>query len=270
MTLAAPILATENLGISFGGLRALEGVNLSVGAGEILCVIGPNGSGKTTFFNCISGVYTQDEGQVWYQPGTAPRQDISPLALHQRARLGLARTFQTIRLFDGMSVLENVLCGFYAQQKINPLWAVVGGRRLRHEETRLRGEARALLENLDKDLLARENELAASLPYAHRRRLEIARALATRPRLLLLDEPAAGMDHADALLLAQDILRLQQQGLSLIVIEHNMSFIRHLNSTVAVLAQGRVITQGTFEEISNHPQVISAYLGEEQPEDRHA
>ncbi len=263
MSDAGTILRAEALGIAFGGLRALSDVSLHLDEGEILCIIGPNGSGKTTLFNCLSGVYTHGAGSVLLRKrGGGAMTDISRESMFHRSRQGLARTFQTLRLFESMSVLDNVLCGFFHSQKVSPATALWGGSRLLEEERSHREQAKELLSFLSGDLLGQQDIQAGSLAYADRRRLEIARALATNPTVLLLDEPAAGMSHPEAEALARDIFAIRDRGISLIVIEHNMGFIKQLGGRVMVLGQGSVLAQGHFEDVCANPAVISAYLGE--------
>lgn len=255
------LLEVAQAGISFGGLRALSGVSLNVRQGEIFSVIGPNGSGKTTLFNKISGVYQEGEGIIRLKNRQGEMKDLTRLALYKRARLGLARTFQMLRLFEGMSVLDNVLCGFFQQQKVPWGTALWRSRKWREEEERIRVEAMELLGSMSVDLRPYAHQLSGSLPYAHRRRLEIIRALATRPTVLMLDEPAAAMSRQEAEDLARDLLALRDQGIGLLVIEHNMGFIRYLGGPVMVLSQGEIIAAGDFETVSNNPAVVSAYLG---------
>lgn len=256
-------LSAHNVGISFGGLRALNGVSMTLREGEIFSVIGPNGSGKTTFFNRLSGVYTQGEGSIHLADRTSGELvDVSRLGMFQRARLGMARTFQTLRLFEGMTVLDNVLTGFFQQQKVLAAAAIWKSKKLRQEEEHYRAKAIALLNRLSVDLTESKDKLAGSLPYAHRRRLEILRALATGPTVLMLDEPAAGMSRQEAMELAKDLEHIRDSGVSLVVIEHNMGFIKYLGGEVMVLSQGEVIAQGPYEAVSADQQVIAAYLGE--------
>jgi branched-chain amino acid transport system permease protein len=233
------LLELERLAIAFGGVRALDGVSLAVARGEIFGLIGPNGSGKTTLVNCITRIYTPQAGRLAFNG-----RDILPLAPFELARLGVARTFQNINLIDEMSVLDNVA-------------AARAGRRAKLE--RARAEAMHYLEALDIGALALQP--CGGLAYGLKRRVEIARALALEPRLLLLDEPAAGLNQTEQADLAARLRRLAAEGLTLVVIEHNMAFLMPLATRIACLDYGRIIALGSAAEIRAHPRVIEAYLG---------
>ncbi|RME70635.1 MAG: ABC transporter ATP-binding protein [Chloroflexi bacterium] len=241
-------LRVERVSKMFGGLQALKNVSLETG-GEILGLIGPNGAGKTTLFNVISGFLPPTEGAVYYNGHSLHR-----FRPHQIVRLGIARTFQIVKPFGDLSVLDNVLTG--CGMPVYPSWRAF----FRRYHTPLTEKAADEILELT-DLSAWRDVPASSLPIGLQRRLEIARALATRPDLLLLDEPAAGLTSHEAEALAQLVRRLHQQGKSIIVIEHNMAFAMGLCERIVVLAQGEIIAVGPPEEIQNNEQVINVYLG---------
>ncbi|MCL6621265.1 MAG: ABC transporter ATP-binding protein [Syntrophobacterales bacterium] len=250
------LLSAESLTKSFGGVVAVNEVSFAVQEGEILALIGPNGAGKTTCFNLISGLLPPTAGRL-----TFAGHDITRQPPYSRARLGLARTFQNIQLFGGMSVVENVLAGMHLHQEVGPLAALFPGRRVRRAEARQRQRARELLELVG---LAHRAELPAdTLAYGEQRRLEIARALAQEPRLLLLDEPAAGLNPRETEDLMALLEKLGGLGITLFLIEHDMTLVMALSRRILVLDQGRLIAHGSPREIRQNPRVIAAYLGEE-------
>jgi branched-chain amino acid transport system ATP-binding protein len=252
------ILALDGLSLSFGGLRALSELELQVGDREVVSVIGPNGAGKTTVFNLITGVYRPDDGDVVFAG-----QSISGRAPHVIARLGIARTFQSLRLFPNMSVLENVMAATYGGTRATPLESVLRLPRARREEREVRALAVEVLSFFGQRLAGyRWDQPAYSLSYANRRRLEIARALATRPRLLLLDEPAAGMNPAETHEVTELIGRLRDElGLAILVIEHDMHVVAGCSDRVVALDHGVKIADGDFDQVASHPAVVEAYLG---------
>ncbi|MBV8397753.1 MAG: ABC transporter ATP-binding protein [Acetobacteraceae bacterium] len=255
---STPLLQVRDLTKDFGGLRALQAVNLDVEAGEIVGIIGPNGSGKTTFFNVLSGIHPATAGTIRF----AEHADITCLPPHRVTRCGIARTFQNQRLFNQMTVLGNVLAGMVPRTRAGLLAIMLALPGARAEKATAEQRALELLRLFGPRLAPRRHRLAMSLSYANRRRLEIARALATGPRLLLLDEPAAGMNPSETRELMGDILRIRDMGLTIVVIEHDMRFVKGICSRVIAFDQGVKITEGSFAEVHGHPAVIEAYLGQ--------
>jgi branched-chain amino acid transport system ATP-binding protein len=255
---AGSVLNVEHLSLSFGGLRALSGLDVLVDDGEIVSVIGPNGAGKTTVFNVITGVYGPSSGDVRFAG-----QSIAGLPQHTIARKGVARTFQSLRLFLNMSVIENVMAATYGRTKAMPWESVLRLPRARREEREVRALAEDVLSFFGQRLAGyRWDQPAYSLSYANRRRLEIARALATGPRLLLLDEPAAGMNPAETHEITELIGRLRdERGVAILVIEHDMHVVAGCSDRVIALDHGVKIAEGGFDEVASHPAVVEAYLG---------
>jgi branched-chain amino acid transport system ATP-binding protein len=259
-----PILDVKQLTMNFGGLRALDKVDLDVHQGEIVALIGPNGAGKTTFFNCITGIYDPSGGDVLIAPpkknGKAKR--INGLKPNQVTEKGLARTFQNIRLFHNMTVLENVMIGCHCRMKSGILGAVLRGISTRREEKAVVQKSYSILEKIGLEKYV--NDFAKNLPYGAQRRLEIARAMATEPFMLLLDEPAAGMNPHETQELDDLIIRIREnEGISILLIEHDMKLVMSLSDRIFVMDYGKKIAQGTPAEIRKNPAVIKAYLGEE-------
>jgi ABC-type branched-subunit amino acid transport system ATPase component len=252
------LLDVVGLKKSFGGLQAVQGFDVAIHTGEIVGIIGPNGSGKTTIFNVLTGIYQPSGGTATLDDG---RNRILGLKSHKVTALGIARTFQNQRLFNQMTVLENVCVGFHCRTSAGIAGTLFGFPGARQERARVHDDARELLGLFGERLLPRESELAASLSYANRRRLEIARALATRPRLLLLDEPAAGMNQTESRELIADIRRIRDRGVTIVLIEHDMSVIGTISDRVVALDHGVKITEGDFATVRRHPKVIEAYLG---------
>ena len=254
----APLLELDSLGISFGGLRALTNLDLTVGESEIVSVIGPNGAGKTTVFNAITGVYEPDEGDIRFAG-----ESIAGRPPHKITGAGIARTFQSLRLFLNMTVRENVMAATYGATKATPLESMLRLPRARREAREVHALTEEVLSFFGERLAGyRWDQPAYSLSYANRRRLEIARALATRPRLLLLDEPAAGMNPNETLEVTEVIGRLRDElSLSILVIEHDMHVVEGISDRVVALDHGVKVTEGSFDHVANHPAVVEAYLG---------
>ncbi|MFE7751804.1 ABC transporter ATP-binding protein [Streptomyces sp. NPDC057428] len=252
-TTTTPVLDASGVTMRFGGLTAVRDVDLKVNAGEIVGLIGPNGAGKTTFFNCLTGLYVPTEGTVRYK-GT-----VLPPKPHLVTQAGIARTFQNIRLFANMTVLENVLVGRHTRTK-EGLWsALLRGPGFKRAEAASHARAMELLEFIG--LQDKADHLARNLPYGDQRKLEIARALASDPGLLLLDEPTAGMNPQETRVTEELIFAIRDQGIAVLVIEHDMRFIFNLCDRVACLVQGEKLVEGTPAVVQGDERVIAAYLG---------
>ena len=255
---APPLLKLEGVSMTFGGLRAVNDVSLSLRQGELVGLIGPNGAGKTTVFNMITGHYKPTRGRIWFAG-----QEITGLAPNRITALGIARTFQNIRLFKGMTVLENVLVAHHVRLQASLWSALFRLPAYTREEEAMRQQAMELLREVGLEGFA--DAEASSLPYGLQRRLEIARALATRPRLLLLDEPAAGMNPEETRDLTAFIGRIRERfGLTILLIEHDMKLVMGICERIHVLDHGVTIAEGSPEAIRTHPRVIEAYLGEDE------
>ncbi len=255
------VLQVKSLSKNFGGLRALNDVDMHIDKGEIVALIGPNGAGKTTFFNCVTGIYVPTEGEVYAGRAGEAKKKLNNVNPFQITGFGLARTFQNIRLFGSMTVLENVMVGRHCRTHSGILGAIFRDKGSRAEEQETVDRAYALLEEVG--LQEFWNEESRSLPYGAQRRLEIARALATDPFILFLDEPAAGMNPQETVELKELVLRLRDKfKLSILLIEHDMGMVMSLSDRIYVMEYGSRIAHGVPEEIRNNPQVIRAYLGE--------
>ncbi|MBU0970440.1 MAG: ABC transporter ATP-binding protein [Proteobacteria bacterium] len=257
-----PILNVKNLTMTFGGLKALDNVNIAIEKGQIAALIGPNGAGKTTFFNCITGIYEPSKGEVTITPPGKSSRTLKGLKPNQVTERGLARTFQNIRLFQGMTVLENVMIGRHCRMNAGIFGAMMRPAGQKAEEKRAIYASYEILEKIGLEKYV--NEMAVNLPYGAQRRLEIARALATDPFLLLLDEPAAGMNPQETKELDDLIIWLRDnEDLSILLIEHDMKLVMSLSDRIHVVDYGKKIAEGTPKEVKSNPEVIKAYLGDD-------
>jgi branched-chain amino acid transport system ATP-binding protein len=256
-----PLLDTRALTIRFGGLIAINNLDVDVSRGEVLGLIGPNGSGKTTFINLITGIYPPSDGDIRFQG-----QSIVGMAPHQIVRKGIARTFQNNRLFSNLSVLDNVIIGMHHRQHSQWYHAIFRSGFTRRELRQAAEQATELLEYFSSELVQDRYKKAVDLPQAHRRKLEICRALAAEPNLLLLDEPAAGMDTEETIRLMEDIRKILERrpDIGIILIEHDMTMIKNIADRVVVINYGQKIAEGSFSHVCEFPEVLEAYLGDSQ------
>jgi branched-chain amino acid transport system ATP-binding protein len=250
------ILQVENLSISFGGILAVDDASFEVRQGEIFSIIGPNGAGKTTLFNLVSGIYRAADGVI-----KVDGLDVTGLKPSELAQLGVSRTFQNLQLFGRMSVLDNVMTGRHRHEARSVLGHLLRTPGTRAQERRTRAAAMACLARVGLD--GEAGRLAGALPYGAMKRLEIARALATEPRLLLLDEPAAGCNAAETEEIDRLLVEIARSGITVVLIEHDMKLVMGISTRVLVLVEGRVLTSGAPVEVARDPRVIAAYLGSE-------
>ncbi len=257
-----PVLDVNQLTMDFGGLRALDHIDLQVHSGEIVALIGPNGAGKTTFFNCITGIYAPTKGDMLLTRPKGDSSRLNGLKPNRVTERGMARTFQNIRLFQNMTVLENVMIGRHCRLHSGITGAIFRPPANRREEKQVVADSYHMLEKIGLERYV--NEFAKNLPYGAQRRLEIARALATEPFLLLLDEPAAGMNAQETKELDDLILRLRSEmDVSILLIEHDMKLVMSLSDRIYVVDYGKKIAEGNPAEIKSNPDVFKAYLGED-------
>lgn len=250
------------LTIDFGGLRALDSIDLEVYPSEIVALIGPNGAGKTTFFNCITGLYQPTKGKMYLTPADKKPVYLNGLKPNKITEVGMARTFQNIRLFQNMTVLENVMIGRHCRMRSGIPGAVLRNKKTVIEEKKVVNDSYRILKKIGLEKFV--NEFAKNLPYGAQRRLEIARALATEPIVLLLDEPAAGMNAHETRELDELIIKIRdEEDISILLIEHDMKLVMSLSDRIYVLDYGKKIAEGTSQEIKSNADVIKAYLGED-------
>ncbi len=252
-----PLLEVESVSKRFGGVQALKNVSLTISEGEIVGLIGPNGAGKTSFFNCITGLMPIDEGQVLLMERSISLKSLAP---HRILESGVARTFQNLRIFKNMTALENVAVGFHSRIRYGIWESTIRSKRFAEEEKMIFQRSHDLLKLIG--LENKGNEIAGNLSYGGQKRLEIARALASEPKLLLLDEPVAGMNPTEKEELSDLIRKIRSRNVAILLIEHDMKVVMPLSQRIVVLDEGQKIAEGTADKVKNDPRVIKAYLGE--------
>lgn len=255
---SVPLLSVRELRVSFGGIVALDGVSFDVSAGQVLALIGPNGAGKTTLFNCLSRLYSYDAGDILLE-GTS----IATQPPHAMAALGVARTFQNLAMFGSMTVIENIMLGAHCRSRAGVAATAFSRAWTKDEDARLRDEAQTIARYLRLEDVGRR--LVTELPFAVQKRVELARALASRPKLLLLDEPAAGLNHDELSELSRFITEIRDdQGITVLLVEHHMKLVMDVSDQIVVLSFGRKIAEGMPKEIQCNADVVTAYLGEQK------
>lgn len=254
------VLETNNISIMFGGLKAVSNFSIKLEAGELVGLIGPNGAGKTTVFNMLTGIYNPSCGKIFISSSNGGMIDITSYKPHKITQSGIARTFQNIRLFKDLTVLDNVRIAFHSSVRYSAFDGIIRSRKYVEEEEKILVQSRNILSIFN--LSNKQNELAKNLPYGEQRKLEIVRALATSPKLLLLDEPAAGMNPQETHELMSLIAYIRKEfNLTILLIEHDMSLVMGICERIIVLDYGQIIAEGTPSQISSNPKVIKAYLG---------
>jgi len=252
-----PLLRIEGLRKEFGGIVALEGVSFTVIPNIIKAIIGPNGAGKTTIFNIISGIYSPSKGKIWFK-----EERIDKLSSHLIAMRGISRTFQNVQIFNNMTVLENVMIGCHPWTRSGFFPCVFKTKGNYREEKKIYSRAMELLEFVG--LADKRSLFPSSLTFQQQRLIEIARALATNPELILLDEPAAGLNARETIKIAELIYRIKEEGISILLVEHDMDLVMDISQEIIVLNSGRVIAEGNPREVQNNEKVIATYLGEKE------
>jgi branched-chain amino acid transport system ATP-binding protein len=256
MNRSNPILEAKDVSISFGGLRAINSLSFQVQEGQIFSIIGPNGAGKTTALNLITAIYRPTYGEIYFE-----NQALSKKQPHQIAHMGIARTFQNVQVFQNMTVRENVMVGFHTQTRSGFLQCLLYTPLVRNEEKAISQKTDEILELLGLD--AKADFYAAGLPYGDQKRVEIARTLATEPKLILLDEPVAGLNPKETEGMSRTILKIRENKITIILVEHDMNLVMGISDRITVLNYGEKIAEGSREEIRNDPMVLEAYLGKD-------